>query len=130
MDCNIVNTTLHGLNFYTLEQVTDLGEKGYRLNAGEKPVLTVERSGLQVRLKERRKMLRPMTVSGVAMPVSRKRFRGVTGLPRWRKGVIYIVPSLVAERLPWWRRDVFCPGPAVRDADGVIVGAIGITRLK
>ncbi len=56
------------------------------------------------------------------IPIIRKEFGDVTGLPDPEEGVGYIVSSLVLQSLKGTRRDVFCPGDPVRDENGKIVG--------
>ena len=50
----------------------------------------------------------------------------VLGLPHPRPGVYYIVSALVLAQVPN-RADVFAPGPALRDADGRVVGCVGLS---
>lgn len=53
-------------------------------------------------------------------------FGDVTGLPDTQDGIIYIVSRKVKDKVPN-RPDVLVPGAPVRDADGKIVGADGLS---
>lgn len=53
-------------------------------------------------------------------------FGDVTGLPDTQDGIIYIVSRMVKDRVPD-RLDVLVPGAPVRDADGKIIGANGLS---
>ena len=55
-----------------------------------------------------------------AMPVMRVTKGEVKGLPDPSKGTVYIVSSMVAERVK--RKDVFSPGHLVRDEQGRVTG--------
>lgn len=59
----------------------------------------------------------PMTIEGI--PVTMTEFGEVEGLPDPKPGVVYIVSSLVAQRVPD-RWDVFIPNESVRDSQGRI----------
>lgn len=50
----------------------------------------------------------------------------VTGLPAAEDGIIYIVSRMVKDRVPN-RADVLVPGTPVRDEDGKIIGANGLS---
>ena len=63
-------------------------------------------------------------VAGV--PVTVASFGAVEGLPEPRPGTYYIVSALVLAQVPD-RADVFAPGPALRDADGRVVGCVGLS---
>lgn len=53
----------------------------------------------------------------------------VVGLPAPKRGTIYIVSVIVAERLPM-RRDLRVPGDQIRDADGRVIGAGKLARPR
>lgn len=63
-------------------------------------------------------------VEGV--PVFKPTFGAVTNLPPKQDGTIYIVSRMVKQAVPD-RADVLCPGAPLRDADGVICGARGLS---
>lgn len=50
----------------------------------------------------------------------------VTGLPPTQDGIAFIVSRMVKDRVPD-RPDVLVPGVPVRDADGKIIGANGLS---
>lgn len=61
------------------------------------------------------------------IPVVRKTFGEVEGLPSPAEGTVYVTSALAAQAA--WaqgRTDVFCPGDPVRDADGKIIGCRGL----
>jgi hypothetical protein len=58
--------------------------------------------------------------------VSRQSFGKVMGLPDAQDGVIYIVSRMVKDRVPD-RNDVMVPGAPVRDSEGRIIGASGLS---
>ena len=64
------------------------------------------------------------TVNGIN--VSQQTFGDVTGLPVAQDGVILIVSRMVKDRAAN-RADVMVPGAPVRDAEGKIVGANGLS---
>ena len=64
------------------------------------------------------------TVNGIN--VSQQTFGDVINLPEAQDGVIYIVSRMVKDRVPD-RPDVLVPGPPVRDAEGRIIGADGLS---
>lgn len=58
--------------------------------------------------------------------VYRQTFGKVMGLPDAQDGVIYIVSRMIKDRVPD-RNDVMVPGAPVRDAEGKIIGAYGLS---
>ena len=64
------------------------------------------------------------SISGI--DISQQTFGEVIGLPAAQDGVVYIVSRMVKDRVPD-RRDVLVPGTPVRDADGKIIGAKGLS---
>jgi hypothetical protein len=64
------------------------------------------------------------TLNGINVTVSK--WGNVTGLPDTKDGITYIVSRMVKDRVPD-RADVLVPGAPVRDADGKIVGANGLS---
>lgn len=55
-------------------------------------------------------------------------FGEVEGLPETQEGTIYVVSSLVAQRVPN-RTDVFIPNESVRDDQGRIIGCKSLGRI-
>lgn len=64
------------------------------------------------------------TINGIN--VYRQTFGKVMGLPDAQDGVIYIVSRMVKDRVPD-RNDVMVPGAPVRDSEGRIIGASGLS---
>jgi len=89
-------------------------------------VLEVPPSGTVARCAEQRESALPLRIGGVEIVVSTASFGAVEGLPAPEEGTAYVVSALVLAAVPD-RADVFAPGPAVRDADGRIIGCLGLT---
>ena len=64
------------------------------------------------------------TINGIN--VSQQTFGNVIGLPDAQDGVVFVVSRMVKERVAD-RADVLVPGAPVRDAEGKIVGANGLS---
>lgn len=64
------------------------------------------------------------TVNGIN--VTLQTFGKVVGLPDTQDGVVYIVSRMVKDRVPD-RVDVLVPGAPVRDSEGKIIGANGLS---
>ena len=58
------------------------------------------------------------------LPVVRKVFKELRGLPEPEEGVYYIVPSLIAQRVR--RKDILAPGLLIRGDNGIPKGCIGL----
>ncbi len=58
--------------------------------------------------------------------ISQQIFGEVIDLPDTKDGIIYIVSRMVKDRVPD-RADVLVPGAPVRDAEGRIIGANGLS---
>lgn len=86
--------------------------------------LTVPPSGTVARCRVQQQEIG--SINGV--PLYRAVYGEVEGLPKVQDGVIYIVSSLVAGRLPE-RGDLVVPCNFVRDEKGRIIGAGGIQRI-
>ena len=71
--------------------------------------------------------LDPVEFHGVFIPVQRKRFENVAGLPEPTEGVGYIVSALIATALPD-RTDLFIPSEIEHARGGAIIGcrALGV----
>jgi len=89
-------------------------------------VLEVPPSGTVARCAEQRENVLPLKIGGVEVVVSSVSFGAVENLPAPEPGTVYVVSALVLAAAPG-RADVFAPGPAVRDADGRIIGCLGLT---
>lgn len=64
------------------------------------------------------------TINGINVTTST--WGDVTGLPDAQDGIIYVVSRMVKDRVPD-RPDVLVPGAPVRDANGKIIGANGLS---
>jgi hypothetical protein len=102
----IVNLTPHPLNLKRVDGT----------------MLTIPPSGTVARVAEKRTDLG--VLAGLA--VTRAEYGAVEGLPEPVPGKIFVVSALVLAAVQQ-RADVFAPGPAIRDADGKIVGADGLS---
>ena len=89
-----------------------------------KPVRTVAPSGTLARVSSRTKV----TGELAGIPVTETIYDDVVGLPEEKEDTIYLVSSLVAQRVPE-RKDVFIPSESVRDAEGRIVGCKSLGRI-
>lgn len=105
----IINLTPHAVSF---------------INADGATVLTVEASGTVVRVSAR--TVQTDTLNG--LPVTQTEFGEVQDLPDQKDGTIYLVSSLVAQRVPD-REDVFIPAESVRDSAGKIIGCRSLGRI-
>ena len=105
----IVNLTPHAIVF---------------CNPEGKPYLTVEPSGSLARVSSHIEV----TGNVAGIPVTETVFGDVTGLPEAKPDTIYLVSSIVAQRVPK-RKDVFIPSESVRDAEGRIVGCKSLGRI-
>jgi len=66
------------------------------------------------------------TTIGGLIRVTEQSFGEVIGLPEPQPDTWFIVSRLVKSAVPH-RTDVVCPGPAIRDTDGKIVGCQGVS---
>lgn len=105
----IMNMTPHAVSF-----INDEGET----------VLTVEPSGTVARVSSR--TVQTGILNG--LPVTQTQFGDVQGLPEQNDDTIYLVSSLVAQRVPE-REDVFIPAESVRDSAGRIIGCRSLGRI-
>jgi len=114
--CNLVNLTPH--------EVTLVGEDGSVL-------LRIPPSGQVARVREETAPAGeitvlpggPLTVEGVRVPLVRRSWGPIEGLPEPQFRTLFITSSLVAQAA--WaagRRDVVAPGELVRDSEGRVVG--------
>ena len=62
------------------------------------------------------------------IPVTTTEFGAVEGLPEPAANTIYIVSSLVAQRVPE-RIDVYVPSESVRDENGRIIGCKSLGKI-
>lgn len=109
MKTTIINLTPHAVSF---------------INADGATVLTVEPSGTIARVSS------SITKTGeiAGLPVTETVFGEVQDLPEQIDDTIYLVSSLVAQRVPD-REDVFIPAESVRDSAGRIIGCRSLGRI-
>lgn len=104
-----INLTPHAINF--------IGEDDSVLR-------TVEPSGTLARVSTK-----TVTIGDIdGIPVTATEFMEVDGLPEPKWGTVYIVSSVVAQRVPN-RLDVFIPNESVRDDKGRIIGCRSLGRI-
>lgn len=109
METIIMNLTPHAVSFVKADGAT---------------VLTVAPSGTVARVSTRTVQIG--TLNG--LPVTQTEFGEVQDLPEQIDGTIYLVSSLVAQRVPD-REDVFIPAESVRDSAGRIIGCRSLGRI-
>jgi hypothetical protein len=113
---NIVNLTPH--------EVTLVGQDG-------SVILRIPPSGLVARVAEETESAGeavvfpagPLALTGVRVPLIKRSWGAIQGLPEPQIRTLYLVSSLVAAAA--WeqgRRDVVAPGELVRDSEGRVVG--------
>ena len=103
----IVNLTPHAIVFF----------------AGDQQVLTVQPSGQLARCQEVPVHVGATEVEGASIPLIRKTFGELQGLPDPEPETIYLVSALAAQ--PAWklgRGDVYTVGDPVRDDQNRVVG--------
>lgn len=110
---NIVNLTPHAITFYK----------------GHEPVLTINPSGQVARVSTTLDTIWAFECDGELIPVTTTMFGDVEGLPEPAKGTIYVVSSLVAQRVGSMRNDIFIPNESVRDERGRIIGCRSLGRI-
>jgi len=95
---------------------------------GDTPIV-IPPSGTVARLTEHTKSAG--TLNGV-IPVTVRNFEDkIEGLPERERNTVYITSMLVADAA--WaagRSDVYCPGEAVRDSTGRIIGAKSLCAIS
>ncbi len=104
------------LKNYTPHPITLLVGKGLLAEG-----ITFQPAGPAPRLEPSREPLGEI----LGIPVVRTTLGKPVGLPTPEEGVVFVVSALVAEACPE-RTDLAYPGEAVRDSDGVIIGARGL----
>lgn len=109
----IVNLTPHKITF--------IGDKGN---------LSIDPSGELARVSSTTKEIGHIYVTkfDLKIPVTATEYGEVEGLPHPKDGTIFIVSSLVAQRVPN-RKDVFIPNESVRDENGRIIGCRSLGHI-
>ncbi len=90
--------------------------------------VTLPPSGQVARVAQTDTLTGAVVVDGLALPVAKKSFGAVEGLPLALDGVAYVVSGLVLAALGDSRPDVYAPGTLVRDANGVVTGCNGLSQ--
>ena len=112
----IVNLTPHPVNLHILFEKED-------------SIIEVKPSGEVVRVAEESEKGDLITLSDdISVHFYSRKFGDVEGLPPKEEGKIYLVSSLVLERLGPERDDCYTPYPLIRDEKGRVIGASGLTR--
>ena len=105
----IINLTPHAINF---------------LDESNRPILTVEPSGVIARAKQTRTLCG--NIDGI--PVNQCAYGQVQGLPEPAKETIYVVSSITAQACPE-RADVYIVDDSVRNEDGRIIGVRALAHI-
>lgn len=96
-------------------------------------ITVIAPSGIVPRCKEQTEHIYDLYVGGlpelVSIPVNRKFFSEVEGLPPREAGTCYIVSALVANAAPE-REDLLVPDDTVRDEKGRIIGCRALARVR
>ena len=69
-----------------------------------------------------------VTKFGLSIPITTTVYGEVEGLPDPKENTIFVVSSLVAQRVPE-REDVFIPNESVRDENGRIIGCRSLGHI-
>lgn len=107
----IINITPHPLN----------------IKVGEE-TLTIPPSGVIARLSVTHESQPSINIDGVEVPVYKTKFGPIENLPKPQKGFYYVASALVANAAN--RSDVLSPGELIRDNQGNVIGAKGLTAYK
>lgn len=97
----------------------------HALNVCDKDGLSVEikPSGTVARVATKREVV--AEINGIE--VFRTQFGEVENMPDEQDGVVYVVSAIVLNALGG-RYDVFCPGEAIRNESGQVVGCRGLSQ--
>lgn len=111
----VVNLTPHTLNL--------LGDSG--------EAIAIAASGKIARVSETIHQVESVLAEGIELPVVYKTFGEVIDLPEAGSDgdAVYVVSAMVASAV-WQstsRTDVYCPGIAIRDDQGRVIGAKGLS---
>jgi len=109
----IVNLTPHTL---CLASATVAGE-----------LIEIEPSGMIARVDVTRELVKTIDTPGGKVYIYSTVYTEVTGLPEPVDGTIYVVSGLVKSRVTG-RRDVCAPADLIRDENGRVIGAAGLTQ--
>lgn len=98
------------------------------MDDNENILLVIEPSGNTARVSVRTERTETLAFDDVVLATSKSVYGSVEGLPEIEEGVVYIVSSLVAQRVPE-REDVFIPNESVRDDKGRIIGCKSLGHI-
>lgn len=91
-------------------------------------ISVIEPSGDVARVSVRTERTETLAFNDMEISTSKSVYGEVEGLPEAEDGVVYIVSSLVAQRVPE-REDVFIPNESVRDDKGRIIGCKSLGHI-
>lgn len=111
----LINLSEHEVVIYAPDEKTVI----FRLPGCRKEVCA--------RVEEKRHPAETVMADDTEIPVTYTEYGEVYNLPDEEKGVGYIVSGMVLAAVTTYRRDVFCPGPAVRDENKRIIGCVGLS---
>jgi hypothetical protein len=102
-----------------------------RIRLGDGEFLTLPPSGDVARCAETRVDCGWIEVGSgqEIVKVSSALFGEVTGLPEPEYAKVFVVSLLVAQAVKGDRADVYATGPAIRDAEGRIIGCNGLSLV-
>jgi hypothetical protein len=113
-------------------EIVNLTPHGLHIECADGTFFVVAPSGHVPRVQTSRVRLEPIpTPDGRLIPVSRVTFGELDSFPEPQPGVVFVCSALCATHPALsGRADVFCPGEAIRDADGRIIGSRGLSRVS
>ena len=129
MNNNIVNTTPHNVNLHV--QICTCGVclncQYSDMPAGDHVVITLPKAETPLRLETTREIVGWVDLSNeVHIPVYKTVYTA-PNLPPRKDGTVYFVSGLVQSAFPD-REDFLSPADLIRDADGRVIGARGLSR--
>lgn len=89
-----------------------------------KPVANIAPSGLVARVS----MTRQQVGEFAGIPAFVTTYGEPTGIPEPTEDTIYIVSGMVVQAIAGDRPDVWAPGDLMRNAEGQVVGCVGLSR--
>lgn len=98
------------------------------MDDNENIIFIIEPSGNVARVSVRTERTETLTFNDMPLATSKSVYGKVEGLPEAEDGVVYIVSSMVAQRVPE-REDVFIPNESVRDEIGRIIGCKSLGHI-
>ena len=102
-----------------------------RLETGD---VRIPASGQVARCSSRSEIQPPVRVDYHTIPVTKNVIGDVEGMPEPQDGVIYLVSTMVGQKLAGTRHDVYAPdtspASAIRDGDGKVVAVKGLQAFQ